>query len=430
MSLAAPPQERARTRKRLAIVVAVTVTFAAAHLWYGIRNHFFDLLIYRDAMRWWEAGNPLYEFFQPDETQGRLEFTYPPFAAFLLRPLAWLTEKQTVWVYVVIALAALAASVWWLVRPLAGATAGSLARRQTSPIQPWRRRGPAWFVFALAFVLATGLEPIREAFSFGQINIVLWALILLDLLVLLPRGSRLVGVGIGLATAIKIVPGIFIVYLLVTRRWMAAAVAAGTTLAATAIAAAAAPHDSWTYFTERLPRGEGVGQLHYAFNQSVMGTLARLAQPGSPSRVLWLILALGILGYGLWRAARLAGAGDEVAAIAVVGLVGSLASPITWVHHIFWFVPALVVLVDSGRRGLVAFAGAVYLTVTVSVVALWEFTLHHPGGVVGFVLGNWFVWLMLALVAVLPARPTQPAQDPLDVVVDPDDANRSGTHPD
>jgi alpha-1,2-mannosyltransferase len=383
------------TRRRLAIVGVVTVVVAAAHVWYGNRHHFFDLLVYRDAMRWWDAGNPLYEYTQPDDTQGRLGFTYPPFAAYLLRPLAWMTREQTVWAYVVIAVAAFAASIWWLVRPLARASGANA----TKP-----GRGPAWFVFALAFVASTALEPIREAFTFGQINLVLWALILLDLLVLLPRGSRFTGIGIGLATAIKLVPGIFILYLLVTRRWLAAAVAAGTAAAATGVAAAVSPRQSWTYFTDRMLAGEGVGQLHYTFNQSVMGTLARLAYPDQPSRVVWLVLSLALLGYGLWRAARLAGAGDEVAAIAVVGIVGSLVSPVTWVHHIFWFVPALIVLVDSGRRGLLALAAVIYLTVTVSVIALYEFTFDRPAGVIGFVASNWFVWLMLVLLVVLPAR--------------------------
>ena len=50
---------------------------SAAHAWYRLRNHFFDLMIYRDAMRWWADGHPLYDYAQPDATQGQLEFTYP-----------------------------------------------------------------------------------------------------------------------------------------------------------------------------------------------------------------------------------------------------------------------------------------------------------------------------------------------------------------
>jgi len=266
------------------------------------------------------------------------------------------------------------------------------------------------------------LEPIREAYTFGQINFVLWALILLDLLVLLPRGSRFVGVGIGLATAIKLVPAIFIVYLLVTRRWRAAAVAAGTAVAVTLLAWAVAPRESWVFFSDRLLHAEGIGRVSYEFNQSLMGLLARFASPAEPSQLGWLMLAPPVLVYGLWRAGRAAAAGDEVAGLTLVGLAGSLASPVTWAHHIFWVVPALLVLVDAAlrpadatdalrrRAGLVSLAAVTYLTVTFSVVALWAFKFDKPGGVVGVVMSNWYIWIMVALLVALPIRrgATQP----------------------
>jgi alpha-1,2-mannosyltransferase len=395
----APTTVRSGTAWRVAVVAAVTAVAVVAHVWYGLRNRFFDLEIYREAMLWWADGNQLYDFAKPDATQGHLEFTYPPFAAYLLRPLAWLTVGQTVWIYTVVTIACLGLTVWWLVRPVA---------------DRWGQ--PKWFVFAVAIVLATGLEPIREAFSFGQINFVLWALILLDLLVLAPRGSRWLGIGIGLATAIKLVPGVFILYLLISRRWRAAAVAAGTAVLATLLAAALAPAETRIFWTEKLLQGEGVGQLEYTFNQSVMGVLARLAEPDAPSQLAWLALALPVLGYGLWRAARASKIGDDVAGLTLAGFAGSLASPVSWVHHLFWFVPALVVLVDAAVRpadvtsGLrrppatISWAAVTYTTVTISVVALYEFNLGRPGGPVGFILGNWDVWLMLVLLALLPIR--------------------------
>lgn len=397
----AVPATRSR-RLYAGILALLFVAAAAGHLWYGLRNHFFDLGIYRDAMVWWQE-HPLYDFARPDATQGSLEFTYPPFAAILMMPLGWVSWPVAAAGYVVVSVAALAASIWWLVQPL--------GRRHALP---------QWFVFGAAFLLATGLEPIRESFSFGQINFVLWALILFDLLVLLPRGSRFAGVGIGLATAIKLVPGIFIVYLLVARRWRAAAVAATTTVAATGLAFAIAPGDSWVYFTQKLVQAEGVGQLHYTFNQSLLGVLAKLAFPQQPSSLLWAVLALPVLGYGMWRAGRAAKLGDEVAGLALTGFVGSLLSPVTWHHHIFWFAPALVVLADRALPapgpdpgvwgGLRSRAGAgilaifTYTTVTYSVMTLWAFTLHEPGGVVGFVMSNWLVWVMLVLLPLLPIR--------------------------
>ena len=43
----------------------------------------------------------------------------------------------------------------------------------------------------------------------------------------LPDRVRWKGIGVGVATACKLVPGIFVVYLVLTRRFRAAAVACG-----------------------------------------------------------------------------------------------------------------------------------------------------------------------------------------------------------
>jgi len=145
-----------------------------------------------------------------------------------------------------------------------------------------------------------------------------------------------------------------------------------------------------------------------------MGFLARLSD--EPSRVLWALLSLVVLGYGMWRAAAAARAGDEVVGLTLAGIVGSLISPVTWVHHIVWFIPAIVVLVDRGwpgepqpgRTRARVLALITYATVTYSVLSLWAFTLGEPGGVLGFVLTNWLIWLMVALLVLLPIRKLAP----------------------
>jgi alpha-1,2-mannosyltransferase len=416
MEVVTPQRQRFPVLGQVGVLVGLAAIAGYLQWWYELRNHFFDLMVYREAMQWWTSGHPLYDFVLPDQTQGQLGFTYPPFAAVLLRPLAWLTSAETIAVFVVIAVLTFAATLWWLVRPIAD-----------------RHGWPRWFVLGLAVVLATGLEPIRLSFDFGQINFVVWVLIVFDLAVLAPRGSRGFGVGIGLATAIKLVPGIFIVYLLVTRRWRAAAVATGTAIVATLVATAVSPGDSWTFFSEKMLHGDGVGQLAYPMNQSIMGLLARLAQPGEPSTLLWLVLALPVVVFGMWRAARASAAGDELTALALTGFVGSLISPVTWVHHLFWFIPALLALVDTAatpagvvsglRRRPVLLTAAVigYATVTFSMIQWWDFTLLRPGGPVGFVLSNWLIALMVLLLVVLPIRPrtrvTAPALDPDQVAV-------------
>jgi alpha-1,2-mannosyltransferase len=401
----------ARRVSHPAVRVAIQVTVLAAliavvvwgQVWYGNRHHFFDLGIYYDAMTWWNGGHPLYDFARPDATMGSLGFTYPVFGALVLRPMAWFSLKTVQDGFGAISVLALGVFLWWLIRPVAD-----------------RHGWPRWFSLALAAVLTSGLETIRDTFTLGQINFVLFALIGLDLLVLQPRHSRFVGIGIGLATAIKLVPGIFIVYLLVCRRWRAAALASGTAAAATLLGFVIAPHDSWVYFTHQMLGSQGIGQIQYAYNQSIMGMLARLGDTSHPSLLLWLIFVIPVLAYGLWRASRAAAVGDEVAGLTLAGCVGALVSPLTWTHHIISFVPALVILVDTAtppagatgpvrdglrRRGaMMAFAIVIYLTVTFSVLSLWEFNLHEYGGIVGYLLGNWFMWLTLLILILLPVR--------------------------
>ena len=66
----------------------------------------------------------------------------------------------------------------------------------------------------------------QQNLALGQINVLLMLLIVVDLL--LPRRHWWNGIGIGVAAGIKLVPLIFIPYLLLTGRFRQAATATGT----------------------------------------------------------------------------------------------------------------------------------------------------------------------------------------------------------
>src|SRR5206468_2387725 len=107
---------------------------------------------------------------------------------------------------------------------------------------------PALLTMA-AVAVATWLDPVRTTLYLGQINVVLLALIVGDLLGTPGRReSRWRGVGLGIAAAIKLTPLLFVVYLLLVGRVRAAATAVGTFLAAVAIGFLVAPADSVAYW--------------------------------------------------------------------------------------------------------------------------------------------------------------------------------------
>jgi alpha-1,2-mannosyltransferase len=384
--------------RHLATLVVLWATAIAAHVWYGNRHQFFDFNIYYRALRWWADGHDVYSYGQPDPVEGSLGFTYPPFAALLLRPLAEMPLGAAQTVFGAVSAAALTATVWWLTAPVAA-----------------RYGYPSWFAVAVALPLVSWLEPVRETFTFGQINFVLIGLVVFDLLVAVPRGSRLAGVGIGLAAAIKLTPAVFVVYLLLTRRWRAAATAALTSVLATLAGAALLWHDTWLFWTDLLWRTERIGHSDRLENQSILGALARLSN-GGPNTLVWMVLIGLVLGYGLARARRAATAGDQVTALTLTGLVGCLVSPVTWSHHLLWFAPALVVLVDVAldrgrasrqRWSLAALALVLYVTTVFSVISWYDWhVVEQPAnqGVAGLFIDNWYLLLMLALLVALPVR--------------------------
>jgi alpha-1,2-mannosyltransferase len=390
-----------KTSVRVLTVLAVIAVVIAGHLWYGNRHDYFDLRIYYGAVHDWAHGARLYDYSVMDRYAGPLGFTYPPFAALAMYPMTWVGLTGTIVITWIASALALCLTLALLVIPVAD-----------------RHGIPRWYALGLAIPLSTWLEPVRETVTFGQVNLMLALLVVADLLVLGRRGSRWTGIGIGLAAAVKLTPAIFIVYLLVTRRWRAAATATATAIAASVLAASFRFHDSWQYWSSVLWQTNRVGDVKKTANQSLLGALSRFFDPHAAPRWLWLLLVVAVLGFGLARAARAYRLGDEVAGLTLAGIVGCLVSPVSWQHHLVWFVPALVVLVDAGlpartagtqpgRWRYLALAAGVWATVSYSVIAWYDWKIvprhdiHTPWG---NVIAAWHVLLMLALLALLPIR--------------------------
>lgn len=364
----------------LAIAIAIVIAVVPGH------RGWFDVGVYHGAVNYWLHGEgELYNYIRPNSTYG---FTYPPFAAVCMAPMALVGWYPAIAINAAMTVVAASFTLYLLVDPI--------ARRAG-----WSR----WYAFALAACLFAMLAPVRDTVSFGQINLLLVALVYADLWLLEHRWHRLAGVGIGLAAAIKLTPAIFIVYLLVTKRWRAAGIATGTAAGATLLAAAVAPDTSRTYFTDLVWDTDRIGEVEYISNQSLLGLVARLS-PQSPSRLMWIVLIAVVLVVWVARVRSAARRGDDRAGFALTGLAGCLISPITWVHHLVWLVPGLVVLAGTvfprssadarARYRLWAGVGA-YVLLASSLVWLWP----QANGVLGFLGGNSYVLITFGMLVFL-----------------------------
>ncbi|MFG1610880.1 glycosyltransferase 87 family protein [Actinoplanes sp. NPDC049265] len=374
-------------RKRIAIVAGLAVVAVVA-LWLNERrNTWFDARVYYGAIHYWfRDGGMVYDFLRLNSPYG---FTYPPFAGLVMAPMAVLPFPVVLVGVTVATVVGTALVVRWLGRV---SQSGWTAKHGLAP-----RLG--WFGLAAAVLLALVFEPVRETVTLGQINVLLLVIVAADLLFGLSKGRRWAGVGVGLATAIKLTPGVFIVYLLVTRRWRAAFTAMGTAVTATLVAAAIFPDQSREFWTAALWDTDRVGDLSYVSNQSLRGLVARLPFEAS---YLWMILILVALGIWVWRVRK----ADIVGGLALTGVLSCLISPVTWVHHCVWLLPAM--LLGLRRTRTTWLVGAAYLVLSSRLLWLWENPPRPPLELIG---SNLYVYFAAALLIWTPS--VRPPESPL-----------------
>jgi alpha-1,2-mannosyltransferase len=212
---------------------------------------------------------------------------------------------------------------------------------------------------------------------------------------------------IGVATAIKLEPGVFVIYLLVTRRRREAAVAAASFASCTALAWLAGPRDSVSYWTSVMFDTGRIGSSGSAQNQSLRGMILRAFEPDrtvlAPTAI-WLAVALAVAAVGLVAARSCWIRGDDMAGIAITGLLAALLSPIAWIQHYCWLVVVLGVLIGDGRswRRISAAAAASTLFATTSVPTWAQGWLKHGFPVVpGRLLEDTLGLAALALILII-----------------------------
>jgi alpha-1,2-mannosyltransferase len=305
-----------------------------------------------------------------------LKFTYPPFAAMVFTVLLLPSWTLLLKLSIAANVAALAVAIW--------ATLGGLGYRAG-----FARLGGTLLLAAALF----WIEPVQRTLYLGQIELLLMALIMWDLGQ--PDRRWWKGAGVGIAAGMKLVPLIFIAYLLLTRRFRQAAVAAGTFAATAVLGAIVLPADSRAWWVDGLfLKGSRTGFPGWEGNQSLQGLITRLSGSIAAGQPLWLVAAGVTVIVGIASAAALDRAGHRTVGVLTCALTGLLVSPISWDHHWVWVVPAVTVLVIYGiraRRSLrwAYLAGAGLLT---AIFGAWPgFLWGQPLDLGGFSEG--LIWI-------------------------------------
>jgi len=355
-----------------------------------------DVQVYREAARSVIYGRPVYD--QLTEPPQLLPFTYPPFAALVALPLAALPFGAVGVVWTLAQVLATYATVLLAFRPL-------LARARA-----WR-----WVAGAALTAPVLWTLPVSDGIRFGQINAFIVLLCTADLLSVRAPWTRWTGARgalIGIATALKLTPGVFLIHALRSRRWREAMTVAAAAAFASVAAFLVLPEASLAFWGGALSDPARLGPNAGTTNQSLRGVLLRLGPDGPAGTALWLALVAVVGAVGLTVSRRAAAAGDRVSELAVVGLLAVLVSPVAWIHHFAWMILPVAALAGDGRsRRRLAMAGVV-LAWFLTRMPWWGIASLQAGWpvVVGRALQN--TYLVGALIALGLLWRVVPRADP------------------
>jgi alpha-1,2-mannosyltransferase len=356
----------------LLFATSLTAYLTDAVIHTGELLNWFDLNVYNDAGL---ITRQLPVYLYKWQLGPTVKFTYTPFAGVMFAAFSYISWPVLRWMMTISSLLSVPITAWL--------TLGAMGRRGL---------GRAAMALAIgSFALWT--EPVTKALFLGQIEPLLLLLVVWDL----TRKDewRFKGIGVGLAAGIKLIPLLFIPYLLAAGKFRQAAAAAAAFAATVVIGFIVLPEPSISYWLSgyfvRPGRTGGVDAL---VNQSLLGMIARQTGGGVAAQPIWLPIAAGVALLGLAGAALLVRAGKPVHGWVLVGLTSLLVSPISWDHHWVWVIPLITLLAgemmagQTWRRWLYL-AGAVVVT---AIFGSWPWNYSGPDAYVpqrGLV--GWFV---------------------------------------
>jgi len=315
---------------------------------------------------------PLYDWPKNNEA---LKFTYTPFAALFFAVVSVIPWSILPRVVQVANLVFLFAAAWFTMDLL-----GYKSRQA--------RLGGALLGAAAGLLI----EPVFRTMYLGQINLLLMALILWDLNQ--PDSRRWKGLATGIAAGIKIIPGIFILYLLLTKRYRAGVMEIIGFVATIGLGFVLLPGDSKDFWLKGLFFQDGrTGFTGWGGNQSLRGLITRLMGSIDAATGTWVLAVVLATVIGLACAVLLDRAGHTLLAILMTALVGLLDSPISWDHHWVWVVPGMMAAGhyaarawQAGRRRAALGCGGVGVALLLIFApwpgSLWSLPSTGPGNFV------------------------------------------------
>ena len=265
-------------------------------------------------------------------------FTYPPAAIILFLPFTYMPFETAFFTWTLVSILCLGATYLVVLR-----VARSNSWSKDIAIATW------------ACVLTVVLfPPMQSSLAWGQTSTILLLLLTIDVLALRDRSQ---GVLVGVATALKLYPGVVIFYWLARRQWRPAITASVTFLLVSTISWMLWARSASYFFFHLLLDDREVDLFERLrdvdISSAPMSFFLRMGfLPHSVAVEFGVATSLAILVVGIVVAARLARIGYRVTALVTIVCTSVLVSPVAWDHY-FTFAPLLVFVIMEVGLGSV-----------------------------------------------------------------------------
>ena len=355
-----------------------------------------DLQVYVYAVKDMLAGKDIFATTTPF---WNLYFIYPPIAAILMTPLAFgpYALWQVVWT---------GGLVW---------AQQSVLKRCGAP------RG--WKLGFIGIAVLLAVEPIRTTLGYGQVNTILMALVIADLLPDAPGERRRIPQGtlIGLAAAIKLTPALFVIFAFLIGRTRVAITAMISFAVFTGIGAILLFRETLVFFGGLSGGDTRTASPLYTGNQSLLGVFFRLGDSSRVTALVGLAVSVVLAVLGCLVAAHWWRHEEKVFAVAIVGLTTCLASPLSWTHHYVWILPLGMAVLSPGVPRWARYLGGfwvVWVCVCLPLAVLpygggrerqFDFLqqlVANLGPIIGVILVVGLAWQLVATPRLQPAKAT------------------------
>ncbi len=403
---------------------------------FGTRTRI-DLDVYRLGAQIWQQGQSLYaDGSMPFTSDGIwLPFTYPPFAALGFVPLGALPLGLA---GLVMSVATVGLTVVIARIVLDVCDIGAVSDRSN--------RSNRWWIAMVIAIGAIWLNPVWMTLGFGQINIILVALIMTDLFIVGRGRARALsparGLLIGIAAAVKLTPLVFIAVFIAARQWRAACTAAITFAGAAALAWVWLPADSLNYWTHTLFHTTRIGDPAGGINQNLNAMWIRLIPDSAVAQqVMWVLSSLAATALmvaavrscrpvaafatladpaSAERTTRATAGVNAMLTTSAIAVWGLLVSPTSWAHHWVWSIPiivttAIIAIRSTSRRYRVAYGSCTVAGLIIFTLGPFQFLRPPAAGwtPIDHFIGNAYSLWGIAFLAVVWLLPSQTVMHPV-----------------